>query len=91
MNAWGSVVQNHMTQIGTEKYKRRIDAIKKAREDNQKLNWMISEIETGDAISRLDEVFAKEDAEAAKKAVKEMTKEASAETSTPDFEKRTDG
>lgn len=89
LTAWAQVVGNHMTQTG-EKYKRRVDAIKKAREDNQKLNWMVSEIVSGDAVTRLDKQFQKE---AAAKARKEAKTKASQQEG-PQFEapeKREDG
>lgn len=69
LTAWANVVGNHMTQTG-EKYKKRIEAIKEARKTNEKLNWMLSEIDSGDAVTRLDRQLKKEAEEAAKKAKK---------------------
>lgn len=90
LNAWSSVVGGHMSQIGTPRYKQRIEAIKKAREENKKLNWMISEIESGDAITKLDEEFAKEDAKTAKNIAKEVHESVTTDAM-PDFELRNDG
>ena len=83
LTAWAQVVGDHMTQTG-EKYKRRIEAIKKAREDNQKLNWMLSEIDSGDAVTRLDKKFKKEAEAAAKRAQREANKQQKSQV--PEFE-----
>lgn len=90
LNAWSKVVYDHMSSLGTERYAKRVKAIRKARENNQKLNWMVSEIESGDAITRLQKQFAKEDAAKLRKDAKEAKKH----TPAPSFEapeKRTDG
>lgn len=90
LTAWGRVVFNQMSTIGSDRYAKRIEAIEKARENNQKLNWMVSEIESGDAVTRLEKQFAKEDAAKARKEQKKANKQ----TAGPSFEApttRTDG
>lgn len=52
-------------------YPRRVDAIIKANEENERINWMVSDIYSGDAINKLNDIIddeeAKETAEEAKK------------------------
>lgn len=89
LSAWSKVVFGHMNmrsdgkdQKKAKRYAERIKAIKKARERNQRLNWMVSEIESGDAITKLQKKFAQQDKYEAEKA----KKNASQKPESPAFE-----
>ena len=57
-------------------YPRRVDAIIKANEENERINWMVSDIYSGDAVNKLNDII---DEEEAKEAAEEAKKRAEAE------------
>ena len=48
-------------ELQNNKYGRRVDAIREANERNQAIAWAINEVANGDAITKLEEVFAEEE------------------------------
>ena len=57
-------------------YPRRVDAIIKANEENERINWMVADIYSGDAVNKLNDII---DDEEAKEAAEEAKKRAEAE------------
>lgn len=57
--------------VANNKYGRRIDAIRQANERNQAISWAVNEVVNGDAVNKLEEVFAEEEKAEQKKEAKE--------------------
>ena len=48
-----AVIRSQYSLLGTDKYSRRVDAIMEANDNNKKLDWMVNDIYSGDAVTRL--------------------------------------